>query len=122
MEEKKNEKIEIRKEEHIEHDNNGFCEKNFFNSFQCQKKLFIPKYHKKNQFSKITSYNNIENHKFKSKNDKKSIYFKLFVQSCNKDEEEVENNYMTNEKCHYTFSSDDNFFQNFYYVCQKTED
>ena len=109
---------------------NEICEKDFFTSFQCQKKSFI---------QKINNYNNdyenniinpeINNNKINDENNnninlnKNSIYFKLFLQSCSKDENNINQNNEINENTHYIFSSDNNMCQDqdFYFFCQRTE-
>jgi len=108
---------------------NEICEKDFFTSFQCQKKSFIQKINNYNNDYE----NNIINTKINNKNNdgnnnninlnKNSIYFKLFLQSCSKDEGNINKNNEINENTHYIFSSDNNMCQDqdFYFFCQRTE-
>jgi len=99
--------------------NNNVCIKDSFSSFQCQKKSFNELYDEEHNEE---NYNNLEinNDNFMSNNHSKSIYFKLFVQSCSKDENYTNQN-NDNDKTHLIFSSDNNKYQDFYFYCQRTE-
>ena len=99
--------------------NNNVCIKDSFSSFQCQKKSFNELY---DEEPNEENYNNLEINKdnFMHHNHSKSIYFKLFVQSCSKDENYTNQN-IDNDKTHLIFSSDNNKYQDFYFYCQRTE-
>jgi hypothetical protein len=99
--------------------NNNVCIKDSFSSFQCQKKSFNELYDEEHNEE---NYNNLEinNDNFVHNNHSKSIYFKLFVQSCSKDENYTNQN-NDNDKTHLIFSSDNNKYQDFYFYCQRTE-
>ena len=100
--------------------NNNVCIKDYsFSSFQCQKKSFNELYDEEHNEE---NYNNLEinNDNFVHNNHSKSIYFKLFVQSCSKDENYTNQN-NDNDKTHLIFSSDNNKYQDFYFYCQRTE-
>ena len=97
--------------------NNNVCIKDSFSSFQCQKKSFNELYDE--EFNEENN-NNLEINNNNFNNHSKSIYFKLFVQSCSKDENYTnQNNY--NDKAHLIFSSDNNKYNDFYFYCQRTE-
>lgn len=110
---------------------NEVCEKDFFTSFQCQKKSFISKIdNNEEEENNINSniYNedifNIDGKNIyisTNNNNKNSIYFKLFVQSCSKDEDDINQTNSINDNTHYTFSSDNNMCQDFYFFCKRTE-
>ena len=123
-------KLNINSNNEHNHYKNEVCEKDFFTSFQCQKKSF------KNFISKMDNNDNKEeyniNDSIKNKNEKNenlyitnnnknSIYFNLFVQSCSKDEVDTDQSNSINDNPHYIFSSDNNMCQDFYYFCQRTE-
>jgi hypothetical protein len=107
---------------------NEICEKDYFTSFQCQKKSFI---HNINTYNNENTSNNdnndylnnsfFEDNKNSINKNKNSIYFKLFVQSCSKDEGDINQNDTINDNPHYIFSSDNNMCQDFYYFCQRIE-
>ena len=99
--------------------NNNVCIKDSFSSFQCQKKSFNELY---DEEPNEKNYYNLEINKdnFMHHNHSKSIYFKLFVQSCSKDENYTNQN-IDNDKTHLIFSSDNNKYQDFYFYCQRTE-
>ena len=107
---------------------NEVCEKDYFTSFQCQKKSFI---HNINTYNNENTSNNdnndylnnsfYEDNKNSINKNKNSIYFKLFVQSCSKDEGDINQNDTINDNTHYIFSSDNNMCQDFYYFCQRIE-
>jgi hypothetical protein len=115
---------------HHHHHNykNEICEKDYFTSFQCQKKSFI---HNINTYNNENTSNNdnndylnnsfFEDNKNSINKNKNSIYFKLFVQSCSKDEGDINQNDTINDNPHYIFSSDNNMCQDFYYFCQRIE-
>ena len=88
--------------------NNNVCIKDSFSSFQCQKKSFNELYDEEHNEE---NYNNLEinNDNFMSNNHSKSIYFKLFVQSCSKDENYTNKN-SDNDKTHLIFTSDNIYF------------
>ena len=97
--------------------NNNVCIKDSFSSFQCQKKSFNELY---DEELNEENNNNLEINNNNFNNHSKSIYFKLFVQSCSKDENYTnQNNY--NDKTHLIFSSDNNKYHDFYFYCQRTE-
>ena len=107
---------------------NEICEKDFFTSFQCKKTPFPQKISINNEsFEENHRGNNyyIENNDntyFNSNNNNnKNLYFKLFVQSCSKDEIDENHNNSINDYTHYIFSSDNNMCQDFYFFCQRTE-
>ena len=105
------------------------CTKDFFTSFQCQKKSFLSKMDNEDNIEGKNNKNNYENFNDEnsnnnnsiSHNNKNSIYFKLFVQSCSKDEGNINDNNSINDNTHYIFSSDNNMCQDFYFYCQRTE-
>ena len=111
---------------------NEVCEKDYFTSFQCQKKSFI---HNINTYDNESINNNDDNYYFNNtfidnnentiNKNKNSIYFKLFVQSCSKDEGDINNDTINEnthyDHTHYIFSSDNNMCQDFYYFCQRIE-
>ena len=98
--------------------NNNVCIKDYsFSSFQCQKKSFNELYDEEHNEE---NYNNLEINNDNFNNHSKSIYFKLFVQSCSKDENYTNQN-NDNDKTHLIFSSDNNKYQDFYFYCQRTE-
>jgi hypothetical protein len=97
--------------------NNNVCIKDSFSSFQCQKKSFNELYDE--EFNEENN-NNLEINNNNFNNHSKSIYFKLFVQSCSKDENYTNQN-NDNDKAHLIFSSDNNKYNDFYFYCQRTE-
>ena len=107
------------------------CAKDFFTSFQCQKKSFLSKIDNDDNIEGKNNENNNENYfnnknsnnknSFSQNNNKNSIYFNLFVQSCSKDEGNINDNNSINDNAHYIFSSDNNMCQDFYFSCQRTE-
>ena len=106
------------------------CAKDFFTSFQCQKKSFLSKIDNEDNIEGKNDENNNENFNDENinnnnsnshNNNKNSIYFKLFVQSCSKDEGNIIDNNSINDNTHYIFSSDNNMCQDFYFYCQRTE-
>ena len=112
------------------HYKNEVCEKDFFTSFQCQKKSFksfISKIDNNDNNNEDIIKDNIKNkndkneHLYTTNNNKNSIYFNLFVQSCSKDEVDTDQSNSINYNPHYIFSSDNNMCQDFYYFCQRTE-
>jgi hypothetical protein len=118
-------KVNEDKNNNINHYKNEFCEKDFFTSFQCKKKLYDnnddyigdnniddKNYFKDNKDKNVFSISN---------NNKNSIYFKLIVQSCSKDEMDSNQNNSFNDNTHYILSNDDNMCHDFYYFCQRTE-
>ena len=102
------------------------CAKDFFTSFQCHKKSFLSKIdHDDNNEGYINeniNENNFNNNKDNNNSfSQNNIYFKLFVQSCSKDEDNINENSTINDNTHYIFSSDNNMCQDFYFFCQRTE-
>ena len=115
------------KNENIEEKNN---EKEFFNSFQCEKKSFASIMLDEINTFKLQSGNdfNNDNAKKEKKNENKMknpIYFKLFVQSCSLDEEPENNNNkdynLINDNKHYVFSTDKSTYQDYYFFCRETD-
>ena len=107
---------------------NEVCEKDYFTSFQCQKKSFIHNINIYNHENTSNNDNNdylnnsfFEDNKNSINKNKNSIYFKLFVQSCSKDEGDINQNDTINDNTHYIFSSDNNMCQDFYFFCQRIE-
>ena len=104
---------------------NEICEEDFFTSFQCKKTPFPPKI--SDDFEESNNDNNFyiqnkDNIYISSNNSyNKNLYFKLFVQSCNKDEMDDNHNNSINDYTHYIFSSDNNMCHDFYFFCQRTE-
>ena len=110
---------------------NEICEKDYFTSFQCHKKSFHDFYNRdieqniynENNINNEDNKNNLSQNQNKTKN---SLYFKLFVQSCSKDEGYTNQNLNNDENnvsttTHYIFSSDNNIYQDFYYYCKRSE-
>ena len=108
---------------------NEVCEKDFFTSFQCQKKSFISKLDNSEDDENNYNIYNEDNFNIDGKNvnlsynnkNKNSIYFKLFVQSCSKDEGDINKTNSITDNTHYTFSSDNTKCQDFYFFCKRTE-
>ena len=124
------EQIENKKEK-----DKGICEKDFFSSFQCKKKSFASMLNdiniidennnrEKDNINNIKIRENDQNKFLKNKEkNQNSIYFKLFVQSCDlEDEPENNNNVIINDNKHYVFSTDKSPYHDFYFFCQKTDD
>lgn len=110
------------------------CSQDFFTSFQCYKKPFLSKMVSNdtneesfkeniNSNSINNDYKNYINNSIINNNKKNSIYFKLFLQSCSKDEDDNNENIKDNKHTHYIFSSDNNMCQeqDFYFFCKRTE-
>jgi len=122
----KNEDSFKNKNENIEEKNN---EKEFFNSFQCEKKSFASMMLDEINSFKLNSRNEINNDNAKKENKnenkiKNPIYFKLFVQSCSLDEEPENNNKdynIINDNKHYVFSTDKSTYQDYYFFCRETD-
>ena len=107
-----------------------YYEKEFFNSFQCEKKSFASMMLDEINSFKLNSRNEINNDNIKKekKNENKiknPIYFKLFVQSCSLDEEPENNNNkdynIINDNKHYVFSTDKSTYQDYYFFCRETD-
>ena len=105
-------------------------EKEFFNSFQCEKKSIASMMLDEINTLKLNSGNdiNIDNDqkgKKKENKIKNPIYFKLFVQSCSLDEEPENNNNkdynIFNDNKHYVFSTDKSTYQEYYFFCRETD-
>ena len=106
-------------------------EKEFFNSFQCEKKSFASMMLDGIDTFKLNSGKDINKDIYTKKEKKKDnkiknpIYFKLFVQSCSLDEEPENNNnknYDTiNDNKHYVFSTDKSTYQDYYFFCMETD-
>ena len=111
------------KKTNINHDKDEFCEKEIFTSFQCKKRSYENNddYIDDNTFDDKNYFKNDNDKNLYISSNKNSIYFKLFVQSCSKDEIDSNQNSSDNDNTHYILSNDNNMCHNFYFFCQRTE-